>query len=305
MENLSTFTTPSWLPPLPQDPTPWRCPKQSTGRSALLLCSFKWVVLFCQATTGVICLCVWQVDDEVVISTSSYNASETEKRLVTAVSEDGTVLTLDQPLNHMHIGQFCLPHHWFLFLEVSERCLNLEGQLWVSAGESHSVADTTLSYTLAADVALLTRNIKIVGQEYPKMMEESFGARLLVGTYSWAGIDYKGLCWNCHHIIHFEHCLCSFVILYEFFLLMLYIPAYSIRLIFVFFCLFVFLLPKNRPGSHQQRGVLPLWSGRLDRLQRPPLLCGFPQPGRGNTPTYTLKVRKVLTYQERICEAKN
>ncbi|XP_075907773.1 fibrocystin-L-like [Nelusetta ayraudi] len=104
----------------------------------------------------------WKVEDEVVISTSSYNASETEKRLVTAVSEDGTVLTLDQPLNHIHIG------------------------------ESHSVAGTTLSYTLAADVALLTRNIKIVGQEYPKMMEESFGARLLVGTYSWAGIDYKG-----------------------------------------------------------------------------------------------------------------
>lgn len=61
------------------------------------------------------------------------------------------------------------------------------------AGESHSVAGTTMSYTLAADVALLTRNIKIIGQEYPKMMEESFGARLLVGTYSWAGIDYKGL----------------------------------------------------------------------------------------------------------------
>lgn len=24
------------------------------------------------------------------------------------------------------------------------------------------------------------------------MVEESFGARLLVGTFSWAGIDYKG-----------------------------------------------------------------------------------------------------------------
>lgn len=188
--------------------------------------------------------CVWQVDDEVVISTSSYNASETEKRLVTAVSEDGTVLTLGQPLNHIHIGQFCLPRHLFLFFKVSERCLNSKGQLCLSAGESHSVAGTTLSYTLAADVALLTRNIKIVGQEYPKMMEESFGARLLVGTYSWAGIDYKGLCShrNRHCVIHFEHCLCSFVVLCEFFLLMLYIPAYGMRIqadLCFFVCFFI------------------------------------------------------------------
>lgn len=70
-----------------------------------------------------------------------------------------------------------------------EGCLRT---LCLSAGETHSVSGTSLSYTLAADVALLTRNIKIVGQEYPQMMEESFGARLLVGTYSWAGIDYKG-----------------------------------------------------------------------------------------------------------------
>lgn len=63
---------------------------------------------------------------------------------------------------------------------------------FLSPGETHAVSGTSFSYTLAADVALLTRNIKIIGVEYPQMMEESFGARLLVGTYSWAGIDYKG-----------------------------------------------------------------------------------------------------------------
>ncbi|XP_042290990.1 PKHD1 like 1, tandem duplicate 1 [Thunnus maccoyii] len=104
----------------------------------------------------------WKVGDEVVISTTSYNASETEKRKITAVSSDGLVLTLDQPLAHTHIG------------------------------ETHSVSGTSLSYTLAADVGLLTRNIKIIGQEYPDMMKDSFGARLLVGTYSWDGINYKG-----------------------------------------------------------------------------------------------------------------
>uniref|UniRef100_A0A3B4U1D6 PKHD1 like 1, tandem duplicate 2 n=1 Tax=Seriola dumerili TaxID=41447 RepID=A0A3B4U1D6_SERDU len=104
----------------------------------------------------------WQVGDEVVISTSGYSAWETEKRQITAVSSDGRALTLNQPLTHAHIG------------------------------ETHSVSGTSVSYSLAADVGLLSRNIRIEGEEYPDMMKESFGARLLVGSYSWAGIDYKG-----------------------------------------------------------------------------------------------------------------
>ncbi|TKS89105.1 Fibrocystin-L Polycystic kidney and hepatic disease 1-like protein 1 [Collichthys lucidus] len=104
----------------------------------------------------------WKVGDEVAVSTTSYSALETEKRQITAVSSDGRVLTLNQPLTYTHIG------------------------------ETHSVSGTSWSYTLAASVALLSRNIKIIGQEYPEMMQESFGARLLVGSYSWAGIDYKG-----------------------------------------------------------------------------------------------------------------
>ncbi|KAM6899772.1 PKHD1 like 1, tandem duplicate 1 [Xenentodon cancila] len=104
----------------------------------------------------------WQVGDEVAISTTSYIASETEKRWITAVSAEGRVLTLDQPLAHTHIG------------------------------ETHSVSGTPFSYTLAANVGLLSRNIKIIGQDYPDMMAESFGARLLVGAFSNAGIDFKG-----------------------------------------------------------------------------------------------------------------
>ncbi|XP_030597029.1 PKHD1 like 1, tandem duplicate 1 [Archocentrus centrarchus] len=104
----------------------------------------------------------WQVGDEVVISTSSYSAQETEKCRITAVSADGRILTLNQLLAHTHNGG------------------------------NHSVSGTPFSYTLAADVGLVTRNIKIIGQEYPSMMEDSFGARLLVGTYSWEGITYKG-----------------------------------------------------------------------------------------------------------------
>ncbi|XP_068431576.1 PKHD1 like 1, tandem duplicate 1 [Clinocottus analis] len=104
----------------------------------------------------------WQVGDEVVISTTSYDAWETEKRRIAAVSADGRVLTLNQTLTHTHIG------------------------------ETHSVSGSSSSYRLAADVGLVTRNIKIIGAEYPEMMAESFGARVLVGSYSSGGVDYKG-----------------------------------------------------------------------------------------------------------------
>uniref|UniRef100_A0A3Q3K5H6 Polycystic kidney and hepatic disease 1 (autosomal recessive)-like 1 n=1 Tax=Monopterus albus TaxID=43700 RepID=A0A3Q3K5H6_MONAL len=102
----------------------------------------------------------WQVGDEVIISTTSYSAWETEKRQITNVSADGLVLTLNQPLTHTHIG------------------------------ETHSVAGSSLSYTLAADVGLLTRNIKIIGQEYPDMMRESFGARVLVSRAQIRNVEF-------------------------------------------------------------------------------------------------------------------
>ena len=135
---------------------------------------------------------VQQIGDEVAISTTSYNASETEKRCIVALSADNRVLTLNQPLNYTHLGQE-LPTETVIFkLFMFIFHVTVLIQPFVSSGETHSVSGTSFSYTLAADVALLTRNIKIIGEEYPQMMEESFGARLLVGAYSWAGIDYKG-----------------------------------------------------------------------------------------------------------------
>ncbi len=37
---------------------------------------------------------------------------------------------------------------------------------------------------MAAEVSLLSRNIRIVGAEYDRMREESFGARFLIGRQS-------------------------------------------------------------------------------------------------------------------------
>ena len=44
----------------------------------------------------------------------------------------------------------------------------------------------------AAEVGLLTRNIKIVGGPYDKLLEQAFGARVLVGKYNSEGQDYSG-----------------------------------------------------------------------------------------------------------------
>ncbi|XP_030644362.1 PKHD1 like 1, tandem duplicate 1 [Chanos chanos] len=104
----------------------------------------------------------WQVGDDVVLSTTSYDPWQTETRRITAVSADGRTLTLNQSLSYTHIG------------------------------ESFSVSGTSKSYRLAADVGLLSRNIKIIGQGYPGLYSESFGARVLVGSFYHGGITYRG-----------------------------------------------------------------------------------------------------------------
>ena len=45
---------------------------------------------------------------------------------------------------------------------------------------------------LSAKVALLTRNIKIVGEEYNELISESFGARVIVGQLFIGGETHSG-----------------------------------------------------------------------------------------------------------------
>ncbi|NP_001305057.1 PKHD1 like 1, tandem duplicate 1 isoform X1 [Danio rerio] len=104
----------------------------------------------------------WKVGDKILLSTTSYDPWQTEIRNIIAVSNYGRTLTLDQPLTYTHIG------------------------------ESYSVPGTSRSYQLAGNVALLTRNIQIIGQEYPEMFTQSYGARVLVGTFFVDGITFRG-----------------------------------------------------------------------------------------------------------------
>nr|XP_055075552.1 fibrocystin-L-like [Misgurnus anguillicaudatus] len=103
----------------------------------------------------------WKVGDQILLSTTSYDPWQTEIRTISAVSDDGRTLILDRPVSYTHIGQ------------------------------RYIVPESSRSYQLAGDVGLLTRNIKIIGQEYPAMNTQSYGARVLVGTLTRGNI-YRG-----------------------------------------------------------------------------------------------------------------
>ena len=45
---------------------------------------------------------------------------------------------------------------------------------------------------MAAEVGLLTRNIKIIGEDYAQLQNEAFGARVLVGSYTEDGSTFTG-----------------------------------------------------------------------------------------------------------------
>lgn len=49
------------------------------------------------------------------------------------------------------------------------------------------------NFTIAAEVGLLSHNIKVIGESYPEQQKEAFGARILVGTYSYEGDIFLGL----------------------------------------------------------------------------------------------------------------
>ncbi|XP_075128051.1 fibrocystin-L-like [Leptodactylus fuscus] len=104
----------------------------------------------------------WKVGEDILVTTTSYNAWQTETRSIITVSSDRKTLTLNASLSYNH------------------------------SANTYQVPNTTLTYTLAADVALLSRNIKIIGQDYPGWYSESFGARVLVSTFSIKNIEYRG-----------------------------------------------------------------------------------------------------------------
>ncbi|XP_076825620.1 fibrocystin-L-like isoform X2 [Clavelina lepadiformis] len=92
----------------------------------------------------------WVAGEEIVITTTGYDSRETEKHVIAAVATDGVTITLENTLAHRHMGET------------------------YTAGQH--------SYDMRAEVGLLSRNIKIIGQWYEDIDKEAYGARVLVGT---------------------------------------------------------------------------------------------------------------------------
>ncbi|XP_043545298.1 fibrocystin-L-like [Chiloscyllium plagiosum] len=104
----------------------------------------------------------WQEGDEIFVSTTSYNYTQTEIRTIHSISFDRKTLGLNEALSYTHVA------------ETQE--LKGRGQ----------------SYTLAADIGLLSRNIKIIGHNHPDKADELFGARVLISSFFHNGMEFKG-----------------------------------------------------------------------------------------------------------------
>ncbi|XP_071946022.1 fibrocystin-L-like [Antedon mediterranea] len=103
----------------------------------------------------------WKVGDEIVVASTSYEAWETETFMIIEIINNHTV-RINDTAKYKHIA------------------------------ETVTLEDGSLTYTEAAEVGLLTRNIQIIGADYSNLFEESFGARVLIGKFNQDGIEYKG-----------------------------------------------------------------------------------------------------------------
>ena len=102
----------------------------------------------------------WTAGASIVVSTSSFLAHEAEKLTIENVSEDGLTITTLESLEHDHVV-------------TSE---DFDGE----------------TITLAPEVGLLSRKIKIVGAPFDEQTEKEFGCRVIVGQFSRDGVIYTG-----------------------------------------------------------------------------------------------------------------
>jgi hypothetical protein len=102
----------------------------------------------------------WEEGDEIVITSTSFEGAESETAVISDVSNSRTTLILSSPLEFQHV-------------HVTE-----------TVG-SHT-------YTLAAEVGLLTRDIVITNGDNDVSDEETFGCRVLAGTIQIDGQIFSG-----------------------------------------------------------------------------------------------------------------
>ena len=92
----------------------------------------------------------WQVSEEIVVSTTSYDPFQTETFKITNVVKNIVKLNASLLFNHV---------------VVSEKL-------------------GSKSYSIAAGVGLLTRSVKVSGGEYNRQFDDLYGSRIIVSDYS-------------------------------------------------------------------------------------------------------------------------
>ena len=92
----------------------------------------------------------WEIGDKIAIAPSGQDHTEDEERTILSISDDGKTVTLDRPLEFDHYGEL----------------------------ESYSNGSTTWEVDMRAEVALLSRNITIQGDE--NSAQDGFGAHTMV-----------------------------------------------------------------------------------------------------------------------------
>lgn len=107
----------------------------------------------------------WVVGDEIVITPTTFNASQLESAFIASVSSDKRTVTLNRTLSYGHMGQV---------LDVPE---------WRSMG-----GNSTL---LAAAVGLLTRNVVIMGSDI-NAQTPNYGAIVTIGNLQQDGKAFVG-----------------------------------------------------------------------------------------------------------------
>lgn len=102
----------------------------------------------------------WEVGDQIVIASSSYNYKEQDVRTITGISDNGddtSTLTLNKPLTYRHYGES-----------------KTYGET-VADPDNHHLVEP-IEFDLRAEVALLSRNVKIQGLS-SEDTDEAFGDR--------------------------------------------------------------------------------------------------------------------------------
>jgi len=107
----------------------------------------------------------WEVGDQIVIASSSFDYSHEDVRTITAISSagDSSTLTLDQPLTYRHYG------------EIESYAQNF------AAGTQAPTQQSEID--LRAEVALLSRNVVIKGLD-SQDTDVAFGDRALLETFN-------------------------------------------------------------------------------------------------------------------------